>query len=112
MSYLKFNKLIAEYMGKKVFSNGISKYFYYTVPRFENGRLSHSANTETVMDIANLYNTCWDWLIPVISKIYKSEEYKIYESVIVINPDSILLTYDQVVDFIVWYEAEKIAKIL
>jgi hypothetical protein len=64
------NELIAEFMGYKVIDDGISKFIYYTVLKFECGRRqSYRTGAKGVVQIANLYNTSWDWLMPVVERI-------------------------------------------
>lgn len=58
------------------------------------------------------YHKSWDWLIPVIDKVYSLKEYYVYcdktssqfnEGGIYINTRNISVTYEQVVGFIQWY---------
>ena len=52
------------------------------------------------------YGSSWNWLMPVIAKIYEMEEYEDYKvefSDIFINPCDIISTFNDVVKFIKWY---------
>jgi hypothetical protein len=59
------------------------------------------------------YHKSWDWLIPVIDKIYSSKDYIRYKDSlgqfndgIVINTRFIDSTYSDVIDYIRWYNDE------
>ena len=57
------------------------------------------------------YHLSWDWLMPVIDKITSNDSYQKYvaqtnilnEGGIFINPKFIKATYNNVVEFIQWY---------
>lgn len=49
------------------------------------------------------YHKSWDWLIPVIDKIYSNDKYLAYSKSVNINTKDIIDTYNQAVDFINWY---------
>lgn len=60
------------------------------------------------------YHSSWDWLIPVINKIYESDEYYKwketsgqFEKEVFINTKFIKETWKQIVEFINWYNNEK-----
>lgn len=115
------NKLIAKFMGHEVMCDGISQYICYKTPKFENGRLSGLHNKESVTDIHNLYNTSWDWLMPVVEKIeslgYKwnissSTEYpyhicNIQNMKTIEGISAIDATYGACIEFIKWYSLQK-----
>ena len=74
-------------------------------------------SVDDLSDIAELkYHISWDWLIPVINKIYDLSEYYIYkyetqtfysEGGIEINTKYIEETYKDVVEFIKWFNSNK-----
>jgi hypothetical protein len=104
------NKLIAIYMGGKTsdMNNKI-------VQGFQNIWLPiHGVCNWTSIDTGKgkilHYHNSWDWLIPVIDKIYSSNEYIEYKNTlgqfndgIFINTKYINVTYNDVIDFIKWY---------
>ena len=60
------------------------------------------------------YHKSWDWLIPVINKIYSSDDYVKYKNSlnqfsdgIYINTEHIDETYGDVIDYIKWHNAMK-----
>ena len=76
--------------------------------------------SKSVDDLSNIselkYHISWDWLIPVINKIYDLNEYYIYkyetqtfysEGGIEINTKYIEETYKDVVEFIEWFNSNK-----
>ena len=92
------NKLIAEFMG-----------LWYT----EENYLYNPQFEKAFKDDELLYNISWDWLIPVIDKIYSSDYYiKYKESLgqfgegIFINTKFIISTYNDVIEFINWYNQQ------
>lgn len=72
---------------------------------------------DNLLDTTELkYHISWDWLIPVINKIYDLSEYYIYkyetqtfysEGGIEINTKYIEETYKDVVEFIEWFNSNK-----
>jgi hypothetical protein len=105
---LKENKLIAEFMG--AFKEEGQLVNILTVPL---------GNDEWYLDIddeeSGQFHTSWDWLIPVIDKIYSSDEYYkyksdsigIFEREVFINTKYIEETFKSVVEFINWYNKQK-----
>ena len=99
------NKLIALFMGNELV---VEDYYGINIIKFTNGKL---------LDIAELkYHISWDWLIPVINKIYDLSEYYIYkyetqtfysEGGIEINTKYIEETYKDVIEFIEWFNFNK-----
>lgn len=91
---LEGNRLIAEFM---------------EVDRFEAG------SWQLYIQITNgSYHSSWDWLMPVIDKIYSSDDYVKYKRYIeqfsdgiIINTKYIDSTYNQVVDYLKWYNSYK-----
>lgn len=62
------------------------------------------------------YHFSWDWLMPVLDKIYKLEEYWVFvndrvspisDGEIAINTGQIMNTYVDVVEFVKWYKQQK-----
>ena len=77
---------------------------------------THGICNWTTIDVGNgktlQYHKSWDWLIPVINKIYSSDEYIKYKDSlnqfndgIFINTKYIDSTYSDVVDYIKWYNS-------
>lgn len=62
------------------------------------------------------YSNSWDLLMPVIDEIFSSEEYyrykrenesQFHDGSIYINPKFILSTWEEVIDFVKWYNLNK-----
>lgn len=60
------------------------------------------------------FHSSWDWLMPIIDKIYSSNEYFKYKGTlgqfnegIVINTKFITVTHESVVEFIKWFNEQK-----
>lgn len=98
------NKVLAEFMGGKV------------VNRIFHCEESTKTHNERFLDRYNIsharYNSSWDWLMPVINKIFSMDEYVDYKNQtssilgqggIYINPKYIENTWEQVVEFVEWY---------
>jgi len=98
------NKLIAEFIGMQETKLGW----------FDNEEVLN-----LIYDLSNtfddlLFHKSWDWLMPVISKIYSSKEYYKYKDTlgqfnegIFINTKFITVTHESVVEFIKWYNENK-----
>ena len=93
------NKLIAEFIGleKNDFGYWINKDYLF------NSQLK-------LLDFELKFHSSWDWLIPCINKIYESDWYYKwkdtsgqFEKEIFINTKFIEVTWEQVVEFIKWY---------
>lgn len=91
------NKLIAEFMG-----------LIYNEQRVKQWEDENGWRYEEL-----LYHSSWDWLIPVIDKIYYTDEYISYKSSLSqfservwINTKFIEITYETVVDFIKWFNKQ------
>jgi hypothetical protein len=109
------NKLIAIFMGGKT-----SEMNNKIVQGYQNIWLPiHGICNWTTVDIGNgktlQYHKSWDWLIPVIDKITSMDAYIKYkdhsssqfsDGGIYINTKFIDNTYNDVVDFIKWYNNE------
>ena len=118
------NKLIAEFMGYSVgFPHKTDKYGYiqtvegYIIPSIVNPS-PHPSDIDThQFSLTDLrFHSSWDWLIPVINKIYDLSEYYTYkdetqtfysEGGIEINTKYIEETYKDVVEFIEWFNSNK-----
>lgn len=94
----KNNKIVQKYEDIWLPIHGICN---WSTTEIGNGKILH-------------YHDSWDWLIPVIDKIYSMNEYSSFkkytcsmldEGGIFINTKFITETYKQVVDFIKWYNA-------
>lgn len=110
MNTTESNKLIAEFMGW-----GTKQSFVLIPYEFSNEqiRLLPKENDKYCVDISDLgFHYDWNWLIPVVDKITdlpEYQEYKDYNSSIIseggiyINTKYIEETYNDVVEFIMWY---------
>lgn len=99
---IESNQLIARYVGGKfqdettIPLNDLQVWVpFYGICRFDTIGIGYGKILK--------YHKSWDWLMPVIDKILSSEERREYESVITIYPKSIEKTYNEVVNFIKWY---------
>lgn len=101
------NKLIAEFMGWRpsVVENGINLYY------LSNDITEEYNHNCKQMDLESMkYHTSWDWLMPVVEKIYQMEEYYIYnrypsqfQNERIELTTNIKSVYEQVISFIEWY---------
>lgn len=121
VNVLTGNKLIADFMDWKSYNN-IS---YYIPEGFElileQETTIESNWCEILIEQDNCkpesmkFNTSWDWLIPCIDKIYSLDVYSVYvnttsgqfENSININTTFIESTYEEVIEFIKWYNENK-----
>lgn len=95
------NRFIAEFMG------GIYKSKLFPIGKSQIWLPYHNMTYINAIK----YHTSWDWLIPVIDKIYSSNDYIKYkhkmsgqfEVEVFINPKFILNTWTNVIEFIKWY---------
>ena len=119
MNLQEKNRMIAEFMGatlhsKKYPSDGY--WFDLRLPMFDGSDSQEWADLSDgkirIPTNMLLYNSSWDWLIPVIDKITSHDSYPKYvdhtssmvaEGGIYINTRFIRNTYDNVVDFITWH---------
>ncbi len=97
------NKIIAEFMGLSIMHNIV--YAKETI-------ITHN---ERMLDHCNIsiakYDSSWDWLIPVVNRIYDNDMYYQYvketsgqfENKIKIHTLNIKTTYKEVIKFIDWY---------
>lgn len=92
------NKLIAEFMGAKI--DGIT---VYAVKEFPTGKEGWKYRVDTYLH----FNDSWDWIMPVVEKIYNHDKFEYYtvftedEAVQFFN-NNIKYIYDKVVEFIEW----------
>lgn len=125
---LEGNKLIAEfYKDCKYIQDPRSNILYkcvadgyFKAPRSNESNCKYTnfrvANEYTLGYLINLndlkFHSSWDWLIPVIDKIYSMNEYIKYKDYmnniicdggIDINTKFIQITFSDVVEFIKWY---------
>lgn len=126
MTTIEKNKLITDFMG--TYRNYDGNYSGTFSMIEHGGNVSYTKNNgrDHVTDGAVirvsysleelLYNKSWDWLIPVINKITDLDEYTQYKNdnsmmfsdgSIYINTKFIESTYDQVIEFLEWYNKNK-----
>jgi hypothetical protein len=109
---MKDNKLIAEFMGMTfdhTHEHGNIYLAKVVKPYIE------YCKSQRITPKTCEFHTSWDWLMPVIDKIYSSDEYIKYkrdtsgqfESEIHINTKSIQRTWEDVVEFIKWYNKQE-----
>ncbi len=73
---------------------------------------NHAINSPHLKDPKQLeYNTSWDWLIPVVEKIVRTNHYKVQrnnnniaDALLAVDID---ILYKSVVEFIKWYNENK-----
>ena len=108
----KNNRLIAEFMDWDCDNIGTMapEVFRYKVYFEHNPKEFFTTTIYKYKDC--LFHSSWDWLIPVIDKIYSSDEYIKYKDSlsqfndgIFINTKYIDSTYSDVVNYIKWYNA-------
>lgn len=115
MLLIKNNKKIADYMGGQT---------YKTAPTLVRGSRNiwlpvHGVCRWDTVELGKgktlRYHNSWDWLIPVIDKIKSDDIYPKYvdysssmldEGGVYINTKFINVTYDNVIDFINWYNEQ------
>lgn len=115
---LEGNKLIAEFMGGIYSEN--AKAWGFGDARIEHkelvvrGKLYKNLVWAKKFEKDLKYHSSWDWLIPVINKIYESDWYYKwkdtsgqFEKEVFINTKFIETTWEQVVEFIKWYNENK-----
>ena len=93
---MKENKLIAEFMGLELTTDGISD-LYYTEELNKPRRLKHIEE----------YHTSWDWLKPVVDEIEQVNEGVPEQMLHVSLYSTIDEVYEAVVEFIKWYNTKK-----
>lgn len=102
------NALIATFMGLQTIS----------LKEFENNPSSYNINEFSISEYQR-YHLEWNWLIPVVQKIYETKEYYTYvqetsgllsetyhlteEIMAILKVDVI---YEKVTDFISWYNSQ------
>jgi hypothetical protein len=92
------NRLIAEFMG------------YEPILSWE--QEFDGVNPDSILK----YNSSWDWLIPVVNKIYHMDSYYKYKEETsgqfvkddLINTKFITDTYENVIEFIKWYKGQEV----
>lgn len=114
---IETNKIVLRYMNVSPIMSGPDSYYYTDSPWFH----THANTPDEVMngmaDYAK-YDKSWDWLIPVTTKILTSEEIEDYCSegpfhsslVEKIICNNIQGAYNDCVDFIEWYNTNKVDK--
>ena len=100
---MKDNKLIAEFMGLELTTDGISD-LYYTEELNKPRRLKHIEE----------YHTSWDWLMSVVGRINNllsknRVEFGYMDECL--QSDDIETRYKAVVEFIKWYNTNKQIKL-
>jgi len=107
------NKLIAEFMGYKVFNNGFGDCYSNIKTDYNDGIYKFIKGCK---EYQLQFHDSWDWLMPVVDKIYSSNEYVKYkdtmsgifnEEPVRINSKYISVTHKAVVEFIKWYNEQK-----
>jgi len=101
------NKLIAEFMGAKLnCESGLEVNFHMNEFGYKIGNGDETFNSLK-------FHKSWDWLIPVINKIYNSDEYIEYKKLlnqfsngIEINTTYIQVTWADVITYIKWYNTQ------
>jgi len=101
MKIVENNILVAEFMGEEMGGPGFALGFFID---------------DAFIDFWELkYNKSWDWLMPVINKIYSMNSYYKYieetarlmvDNKIETNTTDIEKTFDDVVKFIKWYNED------
>lgn len=97
------NKLIAEFMGFQKTDIG-----WYDFEEILNENV-HILNGGNIFDLLQ-FNTSWDWLMPVVREINKTEydEWEGYgDLAIAVSSASIEDSYNRVIDAIKWYNEQK-----
>lgn len=109
------NELIANFMNLKC-KNSYNKLWMPSGElNFLNSLIHDEMENETWYVTTLRFDESWDWLIPVIDKIYSLDIYSVYvnttsgqfENSIDINTRFIRNTYEQVIEFIKWYNERK-----
>lgn len=108
-------KLIAEFVDLEVLANphlgGVRPKSSNSTP-VELLKIIYSEITYEQESVYPQFHASWDWLMPVIAKIYEMEEYEDYKNEasdifinggINIKPCDIISTFNDVVKFIKWY---------
>lgn len=96
------NRIIAEFMGAKSCKQHPNTQLFLTIKDNKNPSLQYWHLLK--------YHKSYDWLIPVIRKIYVTKGYiqyiranNIFEDGIDVNVLDILISYKKILDFIKWY---------
>ncbi len=107
------NFIIAKFMGYQLITPSMRsnpEFWRYSYWEHE----TDSEKYPPVIEDGLKYHLSWDWLIPVIDKIYSSDDYVEYKKSlnqfsdgIFINTKYIDSTYNQVVDYLKWYNSYK-----
>lgn len=106
MEIFESNKLIALFMGGKTseISRVVSGYQNIWLPE-------HGICRWDTIDIGKgkilCYHNSWDWLIPVVNRIYSLDEYVEYENNVIVHSKMLDMTYEQIVKFILWFNEKK-----
>lgn len=100
------NRLIAKFMGLKEQTDPTERWFGLF---FDKGNRVGGSVKEPL-----LYHSSWDWLMPVVDKIYDTYEYTTYinnlgqfSEGVWVNTKFIEITYETVVDFIKWFNSQQ-----
>lgn len=101
MNHLEQNKLIALFLGAEYKQDDYEQWgYWFEKPFVENWHTGFNAD-------ALKFHTSWDWLMPVVEKIYTMQEYRqsepYYNVCKCYLPTPIELVYSLVVKFIEWY---------
>lgn len=102
-------ELIAKFMGGRYVRY---EYLSYEPKGCWEGIALHSYASTHPQTYDLKYNSSWDWLMPVITKIYGLEDYQDYKNStadifidggVYINTSDIISTFNDAVEFIKWY---------
>lgn len=107
---LEGNKLIATFLDNKI--EKIKGSLDYIL--LNDGYSKHEHFKDTFWTKTIKYHYSWNWLIPLINKIYENDWYYKwkdtsgqFEKEVFINTKFIEVTWQQVIEFIKWYNEQR-----